>query len=85
MPMLVCIKQQEKVDGLTFLEVGNTRFPIRLVEKGLSEDEDDCRPLKDDKDDDVQNMTHGKAGFILSESKSAMSSGPDKLPGGELG
>ncbi|KAK5786821.1 hypothetical protein PVK06_041467 [Gossypium arboreum] len=45
MPMLVSIMKPEKVDGLIFLEVGSSRFPIRVVEKGLSEVEDVSRSL----------------------------------------
>lgn len=37
MPMLVCIKKHEKIDDLIFLEVGNSKFPIRVVEMGLFE------------------------------------------------
>ncbi|PPR90015.1 hypothetical protein GOBAR_AA30663 [Gossypium barbadense] len=83
MPMLVSIMKPEKVDGLIFLEVGSSRFPIRVVEKGLSEVEDVSRSLMGNNGGNGKKIEQGRAESVVSEFESVLGLRSDKLSCGE--
>ncbi|PPD87994.1 hypothetical protein GOBAR_DD15072 [Gossypium barbadense] len=72
MKILVSIKQQERVDGMITFEVGNSCFPVRVVEKGPTEDEDDYRQRLEVSNEDGQSFVQSKEESVPSEDESVM-------------
>ncbi|PPS05811.1 hypothetical protein GOBAR_AA14840 [Gossypium barbadense] len=72
MPKLVSIMEPEKVDDLIFLEVGSSRFPIRVVEQGLSKVEYASQSLTGNNGGDGKNIEQGRADSVMSEFESVL-------------
>ncbi|KAK5795322.1 hypothetical protein PVK06_036583 [Gossypium arboreum] len=83
MPMLVNIMKPEEVDCLIFLEVESPRFPVRVVESGLSKVKDVSRSLMGNNKSNGKNIELGRAEFVVSKFESVFGLRSDKLSCGE--
>ncbi|KAG8480375.1 hypothetical protein CXB51_024544 [Gossypium anomalum] len=84
-PMLMSIMTPLKVDGLIFLEVGSSRFPIGVVVQGLSKVEDVSRSLMGNNGGNGKNTEQGRAESVVSKFESVLGFRSDKLSCGERG
>ncbi|KAH1096795.1 hypothetical protein J1N35_013716 [Gossypium stocksii] len=80
MSMLVSIKQPKRINEIIYLEVEKTKFPIRIIEMGLSKFKGDNRKVYGVKGREKHESVQEKDDTFVSESESKMRSGLEQNP-----